>query len=105
MADPPLSEHVRQAAVDQLVHAFGIDVAVLVHPERVLRKVLRRMPPGLLAAGLAVEDRVVAGAIEGPVLGIVDEREALMRADRREPDDVAVRARASCDALAHLDQD
>ena len=63
------------------------------------------MPPCLLAACLAVEDRVVAGAVERAVLGVVGERISFVRTDRREADDVAVGAGTAGDALTHLDQD
>ena len=68
-------------------------------------QVLRGVTPGLLAAGLAVEDRVVPGAVQGPVLAVVVERVALVRADGREADDVAVRPGAALHALAELDED
>ena len=63
--DRPPSEHVGQAAVEQLIDAFGVDVALVVDAQHVLREVLRRLAPDLLAAGFAVEARVVAGAIQG----------------------------------------
>ena len=65
---------------------------------------MRRLAPDLLAAGFAVEARVVAGAIQGLVGGVVVERKALVRADGREADDVAVGADPARHALAELEQ-
>ena len=84
-------EHVGQPPVQKLVDAFGIDVAVGVDAQYVLREVLRGLAPDLLAAGFAVEARIVTGAVQGAVGFVVGERKALVRADGREADDVAVR--------------
>ena len=62
----PLQD-VGQPAVQKLVDAFGVDVALGVDAQHVLREVLCRLAPDLLAAGLAIETRVVAGAIQGAV--------------------------------------
>src|SRR5687768_5196087 len=63
------SQDVRQAAVDQLVHARSVDVTLLVHGELELGQVLGRLAPDLHAAVLGVEARIVAGAVERPVAG------------------------------------
>ena len=55
--DRSSSEHVGQAAVEQFVDALGVDVALVVNPEHVLRQVLSGLTPGLLATGFTVEDR------------------------------------------------
>ena len=98
------SEHVRQTAVDQLIHAFGEDVAVGRDAQRELRQVLRGLTHDLQPALLAVEARIVAGAVERLVGRRVVEREALVRAERREGDDVAVRTGAARNTRAELDQ-
>src|SRR6266404_6111486 len=89
MVVPPPLEHVGKAAVEQLVHAFGVDVASIVDTKHVLREILRRLTPDLLAARLAVEPGIMAGTVHGPVTRAVIEGEALVRADRREADDIA----------------
>ena len=48
----------------ELVHALGVDVALVVDAQRVLRQVLGRLAPDLLAAGLGVEARIVAGQLK-----------------------------------------
>ena len=63
-----------------------------VDAEHVLREVLRRLTPNLLAARIAVEARVVTGAIQGVIGFVVAERKALVRADGGEADDIAIRA-------------
>ena len=74
------SEYVGQSAVEQFVHAFGVDVALVVDTQHVLRSILRGLSPHLLAAELAVESRVMAWAVHGLVAGVVTERKALVRA-------------------------
>ena len=49
------SQHVGQAAVQKLVHAFSVDVALVVDAQHVLRKILRSLTPDLESAGLTVE--------------------------------------------------
>ena len=49
-------EHVRQATIEQFIHALGIDVALVVNPQRILGEVLCGMAKGLLAARLTVEN-------------------------------------------------
>ncbi len=83
---------------------FGVDVAVGVDAQHVLREVLRCLAPNLLAARIAVEARVVTGAIQGVIGFVVAERKSLVRTDRREADDVAVRADAGRHALAELQE-
>ena len=84
-------QHVRQAAINELINAFGVDVALGIDPQLILGKVLGRVTPDFLAAVFAIEARIVAGAVQGLVRGIVTERKSLMRADRRKADDVTVR--------------
>ena len=86
-------QHVRQAAIKQLIDAFGVDVAFGVDAQYVLGKVLGRVAPDFLAAVLAIKARVMAGAVQRLVGGIVSERKPFVRADRREADDVALEAR------------
>src|SRR5581483_1242362 len=100
----PPSEHVRQTAVDQLVHAFGEDVTVGGNPQCELRQVLRGLPHDLQPALLTVEARVVPRTVQSLVRGLVVEREALVRAERRERDDIAVRPGAAWHARPELDQ-
>jgi hypothetical protein len=57
-----------------------------------------------LAACLAVEAGVVTGTIQGAVRFVVGKWEALMRACRREANDVAVGANSINDALAKFEQ-
>ena len=71
----------------------------------ILGKVLRRVAPDLLAAVLAIEARIVAGAVQRLVRGVVTERKSLVRADRREADDVAVRPDAARNLATELEQD
>jgi hypothetical protein len=86
---PPL-QHVGQTAVDQLVHAIGIDVALVVDAQLELRQVLRGMAPDLLAARFAVEPAEMAGTVQRLVTGVVGQEPALVRAEDRVGDDVAV---------------
>ena len=51
----PSSEHVGQAAVEQLIQPFGVDVALVIDPQHVLGKVLGGMAPDLQATGIAVD--------------------------------------------------
>ena len=88
----PFTKYVRQTAVEQFVHAFGVDVSLVVDAQHVLWKILCRLAPYLLAARLAVEPRVVAGAVHGPVTSVVAKRKTLVRAGGGEPDNVAVGA-------------
>ena len=62
-------------------------------------------PHDLLAAGFAVEAGVVARTVQGAVGFAEGERKALMRADGREADDVAIGADARRDTFAELEQD
>ena len=65
---------------------------------------MRGMSPYLLPAGLAVETGIVAGTVEGLVLGVEGERIALMRAYYGEADDIAVRPDPAWNLGAELDQ-
>jgi hypothetical protein len=94
MIAPLTRQHVGQTAVDQLVHAIGIDVALVVDAQLELRQVLRGMAPDLLAARFAVEAAEMAGAVQRLVGGVVGQLPALVRAQDREGDDVAVRPHA-----------
>src|SRR5262245_54601693 len=76
---PSPSEHVRQAAVDQLIHAFGEDVAVRSHAQRELREILGGLPDDLQPAPLAVEAGVVTRAVQGLVGRGIEERKAFVR--------------------------
>jgi len=58
------------------------------------------LAPDLLATGLAVEARVMPGAVHGFIRGVVFERNPLLRAGRREADNVAIGADAARSALA-----
>src|SRR6476659_2148408 len=60
-------QHVGQAAVQKLVDAFGVDVAVAVDAEHVLREVLRCLAPDLLPTRIAVEAGIVTGAVQGVI--------------------------------------
>ncbi|MNT84379.1 hypothetical protein D3C72_2243830 [compost metagenome] len=57
-------QHIGQTAVDQLVRAFGIDIALVVHPQGELGQVLRGVAPDLLATLLAVEPAEMAGTVQ-----------------------------------------
>src|SRR5229473_1661078 len=92
------SQHVGQAAVQKFVHAFGVDVALAVDAQHVLRKILRGLAPDLLATGLAVEARVMPGAVHCFIRGVVIERKTLVWTDGRKADDVTVSADAARDA-------
>ena len=46
----PSLKNVAEATVEKLIHAIGMNVALVVNVEHVLRKVLGRLPPDLLAA-------------------------------------------------------
>src|SRR5689334_12800515 len=81
-------EHVGKAAVEQFVYTFGVDVALIVDAKHVLRKVLRCLAPDLLATRFAVEPRIMARTVHRSVTRAVMEREALVRTDRREADDI-----------------
>ena len=97
-------KNVGQPAVQKLVETLGIDVAIGVDAQGVLREVLRGVSPDLLAAVFAVETRIMTRAIQRPVALVVSKRESLMRADGGETDDIAIRARAGRHAHAELDQ-
>src|SRR5215213_9600646 len=74
------SQHVRQAAVDQLVDAGRVDVALVVDRELELRQVLGGLSPYLHAGVLGVEAGVVAGAVERLLVRRVAQGKALVRA-------------------------
>jgi hypothetical protein len=57
------SEHVGQSAVQKLIETFGIDVAIGIDAQHVLREVLRGLTPNLPATGIAIKTGVVAGTI------------------------------------------
>jgi hypothetical protein len=63
----PPSEYVGQSAVQKLVDALGVDVAVAVDAQHVLREVLSGVAPGLLAASFNIEALVMTGAIQRTV--------------------------------------
>src|SRR6266851_976573 len=98
------SQHVGQAAVQKLVNAFGVDFALAVDAQHVLRKILRGLTPDLLATGLAVEARVMPGAVHCFIRGVVIERKSLVRTGRRETHNVTIGADATGYALAELEQ-
>ena len=100
----PPSQNVGQPAVQKLVDALGVDVAVAVDAQHVLREVLRCVAPGLLAASLDIETRVVTWTIQRPITLVVRKRKSLVRTRRGEANDVAVRASAGRNALAELDE-
>jgi hypothetical protein len=102
---PPPLQYVRQTAVEQLIDAFGVNVALTVDVQHVLRQILRGLAPHLLAAGFAVEAGVMARAVHGPIAGVVAEWETLVRARRRETDHIAIGADAARHLLAKLEQD
>src|SRR5918994_7646153 len=103
MTVPPL-EHVRQAAVDELVEPLRENVALVIHAKLVLRQVLCRLAPDLKASGLAVEAGIVAGAVQRAVLCVVVQRKAFVRADRREADDIAIGSGSAFYSRAELQQ-
>src|SRR5262249_41168282 len=86
----PPSQHVGETAVDELINALSEDVAVGRHAQRELRQILRGLANDLLTALLAVEPRVVSGAVEGLVGRLVVQGKALVRAKRGEGDDVTI---------------
>ena len=83
-----------------LVRAFGIDIALVVHPQGELRQVLRGVAPDLLATLLAVEPAVVARTVQGFVGGVVTHVETLVRTEHRIGHDIAVRTCAALDGAA-----
>jgi hypothetical protein len=93
-----------EAAVDELVHAFGENVAVARNPQGELRQILRGLADNLKPAALAIEPRVVARAVQGLITRGVGERKPLVRAQRRERNDVTVGAGAAGNRGAELDQ-
>src|ERR1700730_1786863 len=104
MAFPP-SEYVGQTAVEQLIDAFGVDLALAVNAQHILREVLRGLAPDLLAAGFAVEAGIVSGTVHGPIGSVVAEGKSLMRTRSREADHVAVGADAARHLFAELQKD
>ena len=62
------------------------------------------MAPGLLATRFAIEDRVVAGAVQRPVFRVVPERKTLVRTYGREADNVSVRTDPALHGFAEFDQ-
>ena len=67
-----------------------------------MRQVLGGMAPNLQATLLGIELRVVAGTTKAAILSVVDQWKSLVRTERREPDDVAVRPDTSLDRLAEF---
>ena len=62
------------------------------------------LAPNLLTTGLGIEARIMSGAIEGIVAGVIGEREPLVRADSREADDIAIGSGTTWNLLAQLEQ-
>ena len=62
------------------------------------------MAPDLLATGLAVEAGIMAGTVHGPIGRAVVERVALVRAYRRETDDIALGTYSAWHCLAELQE-
>ena len=69
-----------------------------------MRKVLCRVAPGLLAAGFAIEPRIVAGAIQRAIALVVGQRKPFVRAGRGKADHITIRPRAGGHPRAKLDQ-
>jgi hypothetical protein len=61
--------------------------------------------PDFLPAVFAIETRIVTGAVQGLVRGIVTERKSLVRADRRKADNITVRPDPARDLASELDKD